>query len=228
LVASGLADRARAAFVVAPNAYTNAEAPVETIYPFRGANDPSALQWILPAANFAAVAPGSLFTGIGFRLNASSAGVTTAVNFAEWNLQLSTAINPALSLSTTLATNIGADVVTVRSGPLSIPANAFPTGPSPPGFYAIPFTTPFAYNGGELVVTLRHTGHPGSHELVSNDAVAAGALGNTVGGSFTSTTGTVNFFNFPVARFTVTPEPQCLVLLAIGLLAMTSFRRRVI
>ncbi len=146
------------------------------------------------------------------------------INIVQWNWQRSTGTNPVLTLSSTFANNNGPNVVTVRSGALSISAGTFPSSGSPRGFYTIGFTTPFTYTGGEVVVTMRHTSHAGSSFL--NDAVNVGALGNTLGNVFDSTTGSTNFFHFPVTRFTVTPEPGSLVLAAIGVLAASARRRR--
>ena len=66
---------------------------------------------------------------------------------------------PFGSQTTTFASNfVGAPTV-VRTGPLTIPAGAFPVGPNPRPFGSnIALTTPFVYTGGNLLVEIRHTG----------------------------------------------------------------------
>ena len=227
LTAYSIGDRAGATEVVAPNVFTNSEAPAITIGVFRGENLDVAFQWILPASDFAAVPTGSPLTAIGFRLNGSSLPAGAA-DFAQWNLQLSSANNPSLTLSETFANNIGPDVVTVRSGPLSIPANVFPFGQSPNEFFDIPFTTPFVYHGGEMVVTLRHTAHSGVQGMIEIDADSVfNNRGNSVAvAGFADTTGIVHFANFPVTRFTFVPEPSGLAPVAIAVALLSAYRRR--
>jgi len=93
------------------------------------------------------------------------------------------------------------DLVTVRSGPLRIPAGGLPGahGDGVPSAFGIviPFTQTFAYVGGDLVVTIRHSGAQtigtvGGPVLVSPllDALPVGASGYGLLGSAISGSGT--------------------------------------
>jgi len=47
----------------------------------------------------------------------------------------------------------------VRSGALTVPQGSFPTGGNPNTFgFEIQFSTPYLYDGQDLLITLRHTG----------------------------------------------------------------------
>lgn len=227
---SALAMGQAAATVVAPNAFEAVEAPGTTFVPFR--SGPFTFQWVLPASDFAGVSPGTQLTSIGFRLDGGELSNTQALNFAQWNLQLSTPQSPFPTLSTTFADNIGADAVTVRSGPLTVPIGALIGGPGPNPFFEIPFTTPYSYTGASLLVTLSHTGHVGGGGEPAMDAVAvASGLGNSVGeNGFDETSGRADFFQFPVTRFgtqsTALPEPGTLVLFGLGLAGLGFATRR--
>ncbi len=221
---STIGDHTIAATIVAPNVYAAAEAPHLAVGVFRGGNVDHTFQWIFPASDFTKVPLGSRITAIGFRINGASAGQRLSASFAQWNLQLSSSNNPSLTLSSVFDDNIGPDVVTVRSGPLTLTANSFPSGPNPNQFYDILFSTPYVYNGGELLMTLRHTAHSGPQSLIENDADAvASGYGNSVGviSGFTDSFGIAKFGNFPVTRFTYVPEPTGLLLGAAGVFVMS-------
>jgi hypothetical protein len=221
--------KAKASTIVAPNIYTTTEAPSDTVGIFRGGNSPLTFQWVLPASDFSTVPIGSLMTAIGFRLDARLANLPISpINIAQWNLQLSKSTSASLILSSTFASNIGPDVVTVRSGPLTIPALAFGSSSVPNPFYDILFATPYVYKGGNLLITLRHTSHSGEQSLITNDADAvSGGRGQSNGSSgFTSTTGITDFYNFPVTQFTFVPEPASLLLAASGVAPIIGPRRR--
>jgi hypothetical protein len=81
--------------------------------------------------------------------------------FAQYNIQLSTSNFAPLSLSIVYADNIGPDVVTVRSGPLTLPDGSFTNSAGAPNAFGpiITFPTPYTYAGGDLLITIRHTGH---------------------------------------------------------------------
>jgi hypothetical protein len=220
---------ATAATIVAPNVFTSSDAPGATVGVFRGGNADITFQWVFPASDFSTVPLGSPITAIGFRLDlGNTTRPASPINIAQWNLQLSKSTSASLTLNPTFAANVAPDVVTVRSGPLTIPVNAFPGLQNPNPFYDIPFTTSYLYTGGNLLVTLKHTAHSGEQSLISNDAdVVSGGRGQSNSNSgFTATSGDTNIFHFPVTRFTFVPEPASLLLVGCGLMPFALVSRR--
>lgn len=106
--------------------------------------------------------------------------------FAAFDVSFSQSVNPPGSLSTNYLDNIGPDVVVVREGPLSFDAGVFPGGAVSPMVndfgMVIPFDTPYVYTGGDLLITIRHTGHGGSNGFL-----------DTVGSPFTQAIGVSSY-----------------------------------
>jgi len=111
---------------------------------------------------------GARVTGITWRLSTwivhpDWPGVGNTANYSNYDIYLSQSNNPPGSLSTTYTDNIGADVVQVRGGPLSLADAFFPGGALTPSVNPygalIQFTTPYVYQGGDLLLTIRHTGN---------------------------------------------------------------------
>lgn len=223
-----------AAVIVAPNAYESAEADATLSGPFQA--NPITLQWIFAASQFSSITSGTQLTAIGFRLNGGSDTLPVSdVDFTDWNLQLSSSLNAVGSLSATFANNIGPDAVTVRSGALTIPASSFPGGATPNGFYFIPFSTAYTYNGGDLLLTLTHTGGMGAAGPLgfANDALtlgtAPGITDTVLQNSYQAGSGSAQFFNSPVTAFRTdgaVPEPSALFLAGAGLAVLGLLRRR--
>jgi hypothetical protein len=107
--------------------------------------------------------PGSKIHGLAFRLYIGQATwPPTPRNWSDYSVQLSTATRPPGTLSPTFADNVGADAVTGRSGALSIPTEAYLGGGNPNAFGpALTFNAPYVYQGGDLLITLRHNGSGG-------------------------------------------------------------------
>ncbi len=200
-----------AAAVVAPNANAASEGNANISGPFQASG--ITFQWIMAASQFASVPAGTQLTAIGFRLDGESATLPTGnLAYTNWNLQLSTSLNAVGSLSAAFASNIGGDVTSVKSGALTINANSFSGGAGPTPFFFIGFTTPYTYNGGNLLVTLRHDTSTGTG--FANDGVTFSSIpgiGDTVlANTFAATIGTAQSFNMPVTAFqfnTAVPEP---------------------
>src|SRR5262249_46372646 len=121
-------------------------------------------QELIDPNQLSALHVGNRIGGMGFRL-ATVAGYTDSwppvdITWSGYQVVLSTSPNDVAHISNTFANNIGADAVTVRDGPLTLPTNSFVGGavfPDINPFYLmIPFSTPFTYNGGTLSVTIRH------------------------------------------------------------------------
>ncbi len=110
-------------------------------------------------------ASGGQITSMQFRLyNASTTFPTANVTFNQYDVQFSESDAASFAAgqlaSTTFATNMGANVTMVRSGPLTILANELPAGNPAPFNFVMPFTTPYNYVGNtDIVVTIRHTGY---------------------------------------------------------------------
>ena len=216
-----------AATVVAPNGFEAVEGPEGINGPFAG--EARTTQWVFPAADFAGITPGTELISIGFRVNGGATTNAQELNFAQWNLQLSTPQAPFPTLSTTFADNIGADVVTVRSGPLTIPIGALIGGPGPNPFFDLAFTTPYTYTGGPLLVTLNHTG--AGIPVSTSVAIGSGSglIGTVAATSFEADVG-IGGFNGPITRFgtesVALPAPGTLMLFGLGLAGLGLAARR--
>ena len=117
-------------------------------------------QLLIDAAELAGIPAGSSITGITYRMYTGAAAAFPPTN-ATW-ADYTISVGPGVALgsaSTTFASNFSGAASTVRSGPLTITAGTFTSGASPNAFGTyIPFTTPYVYPGGNLVIEIRHTG----------------------------------------------------------------------
>jgi hypothetical protein len=208
-------------FDVAPNA--NASANGNSVQFFiLDTNSPITFQWDVAASQLTSLV-GLNITALGFRLPGGSSTIGSAINFASFNLQLSGSLNPLGSLSSTPASNVAANAVTVYNAPLTIPANSLIGGAGPNPFYLIDFTTPFLYTGGDLLMTLQRTGEA----PFSVDANTVDSRGDTVG--CTSGTCQAQFFNYPITEFRATsavPETSSVLLMATVALGCLALRRK--
>jgi hypothetical protein len=220
----------RGAQIVLPAGNTATEASADLLGPF--ANRDMTMQWVFASSELTGLLPGSTVTGIGLRLNAGQLdrpGID--VTYSSWELQLSPSANAAGSLDTTFAANVGPGAVTVRTGPLTIPAATLPGGAGPNPFHFIPFTTPYIYTGGDLLFTLRQDGTAGG-PLFTVDAVRLSDLpgiADTVRAEDAiAATGQAHFFNVPVTalQFTPVPEPGASIVTSAGLLVLAMWARR--
>ncbi len=122
---------------------------------------------------------GSTITSMAFRLNGGAANdwPSADLSWNNYDVQLSTSNYPPGQLNDFFEENIGDNVVSVRSGPLTINRNSFTGGSNPNTFGAqIAFTTPFVYPGGPLLVTIRHDGNSSSHALLDAAPDTTGAI----------------------------------------------------
>src|SRR5262249_26979599 len=133
------------------------------------------------------------------------------------------------TLSPNFAENIGPDAVVVRSGPLTIPANFFPGGSSPNPFALIPFSTPYVYRGGDLLLTIRHSGRSGTM-TVRTDGNTVDSFGRAIFGEGPDATTALSLnANYPITElvFQAVPEPSTLMPAAFAALAgLGAFWRR--
>ncbi len=196
---------ARAQFLVLPGVGeqgSNTNTPVQV--------GERSIQFVYDAAQLAGLPLGARLTGMAYRLNtAQPTGPATDRTFASYDVQLATSsrVRPGL-LSPAYASNMGADLATVRSGPLTIAANSFPGGTGPNAFGPeIPFSTPFSYAGGHLVVLVRHTGNGVDAPILDAASDLPGSVQAriaTAAGAYTATTSTGGGVT-PVVRWTWQP-----------------------
>jgi hypothetical protein len=218
--------------IVVPNAYTNTEAPNDINGPFSGSA--ITFQFQLSASQFGSVPIGSSITGIGFRLDSSYATSepTLSQTYANYQIVLSSATNALNSLSDTFANNEGADATLVYNAPLVLGPNALVGGSSPNPFLLLTFSTPYVYEGGDLVTTILYNNPTGSSPMsIDVDGLSSGdGIGNVVlFDGYNSPTGSGGY-NYPVTEFVFgassVPEPSTFALAGAGAIACWLLRRR--
>jgi hypothetical protein len=120
---------------------------------------------------------GQDLTAIVWRIPASATGnwPTAEVIFTSYDIYLSGSVPPS-DRSLIFAENIVGPQTQVRTGGLTIPASAYPSGGSPNGFGPeITFNDPYLYTGGHLLIEIRHTGFTGTSRSI--DAVGTAISG---------------------------------------------------
>jgi hypothetical protein len=182
-------------------------------------NDGRTYQFVYAASELR-LNPGSTLTGINWRVSSYTSLPSWPeqdATFASYEITLSPSLHPPGSLSEIFANNIGAGAVTVRSGPLTIQANSFSGGEVAPAVNAwgptIQFSTPYVYQGGDLLVTVRHSGNATEYGQYL-DSIGQGDLVNGYG---TLVQGYYNTWataedgwaaSVPVSRFSFSWIPQ--------------------
>lgn len=148
LVASAVAQST----VVLPNGYANVEGGSSNAFPWGRGGIGLAIQTIYDSSHFTLQGINSpiLITGLKWRPN-TGVGLTASSYTAGCTVKCSTSPLDWAGLSTTMASNRGANETTCYSGVVSWAAQAAQTGPTPFGI-SVPFQTPFLYdpNGGDL------------------------------------------------------------------------------
>lgn len=173
-------------------------------------SSPYTQQAIAASSQFDTIGPASDFVGMSWRRWAGGGGAPwpgAIANFAQYDVQLSRSPNNPDSLSATIATNVGPDAVTVRSGALGLAAGSFasrgsentaPFGPD------VGFTNPYHYRGGSLLTVTRHSGQSsGSVDFLDASAFTAGSPIRALqspGAAVAATTGTSGY---TVTRYSV-------------------------
>lgn len=147
--------------VMTPNFLATAEGSNGLAMP---ASDTTA-QVIIPASQLLPIDVGSAITGLSLRQSPSGGSLgfpATTTALTRFDVSIASAANGPLGASDTFANNIGPDEVIVRSGPLTVPAGAFPYSGdfhvNSENAWYVPFTRAYVYTGGDLVVTMRKSG----------------------------------------------------------------------
>lgn len=200
-------------------------------------------------SQFSSITTTQAITGLEFRLTTGSgSGVSAggtwpsqALSFTDYTIQMSVASaglaadGRYLSSTTAFSYGQGANLTTVRSGALSIPAAAFSAQANTSlvneyGF-DIAFTTPYQFQPGDsIVLTLSLTGYTpaetqaffaaGTSASGQADAIVSTSSATAANASGLSAPLFVNFISSPV------PEPGLSGLLAVGAFATMLRRRR--
>jgi hypothetical protein len=154
------AGAAHPATIYVPSALSNTEGTANDTSPL-GLDVEVRLQQVYGSSLLGGLNIGDKITGITFRIDGNNTSGVPAQTVPVYELRLSQSVNAPGSMNMTFAANRGADEVIVRSGPLVIGANDFPAtaaaGPEPWGVF-IGFTTPYTYNGGNLLLELAYMG----------------------------------------------------------------------
>lgn len=130
---------------------------------YMGWNPEYSVQVFVASSQLAALPVGAGIKGMSFRCSPRTATFpVSAVQMTRFDVTLSPSVFPPLGASNVFASNIGPGAVKVRSGPMTIPAQAFPAPATPdtPAINAwyVPFTSFYVYPGGDLCVTFRGKG----------------------------------------------------------------------
>jgi hypothetical protein len=145
---------------VAPAAFKTASGPTAVNTLLRASGGPRTYQVQYARAALAELPTTAKITGLGFRLNtiATAGYPSSLVTWPNFEVTLAEATSPVAQMSSSFGANMRTPV-RVKSGPFSIDANTFPAGSSPNEFGTfVVFDTPYIYQGGDLVMMLRHPG----------------------------------------------------------------------
>lgn len=177
--------------VVAPAALDNTAGTIG--YSVFHQSTGNVLQSVYSEAELRGLRIGSLITGMSLRtvnFGGYSDWPNANTDVVRFDVTLSKSPVAPQSMSDTFALNVGSDAILVRSGPMTIPAKAFPflSSPTRPSEYRwfIQFTEPYVYKGGPLNVTIRNDSGAGGTFFYADafngpSTVAAGRWANGIG-----------------------------------------------
>lgn len=190
---------AQQASIVIPPQYANTEAPGGTAYGWGLGTAQSHVQWIYDSSYFTSqgIDHPILITRLRWRANGAST-VASGV-YSQATLKLASAAVDARSPTTTFANNVGPDLTTVYSGPVTVAAGQ---GRSPNNWFVdLQLQTPFLYDptlGADIVTEFAVppstlTGSTANHDAVFDasttppQTILGGRCQSTT--SYTATTG---------------------------------------
>jgi hypothetical protein len=238
-VGLALASGARAQVVVAvPNVFTNTTGSglSQVLIGIQG--NPRTSQFIWDTNQLTGLI-GMEITGVRYRLHTAipNGYPLQTTTWSDYRISAGPSVTPALATGT-YASNFLTPPTLVRSGPLTVPPFAWPTGgsgsnPDPWGVF-IPFDTPYIYTGGPLAMLFTHPGSDNPNQgNALLDSTSSSSAGNGVdytnigSAGFNATTGASTVFSTIIQLSAVpAPEPTSLVLVGMaGALVIPMFRR---
>ena len=219
---------------VVPEEYASTEAGSSDNAPL-GASEQH-FQQVFSSALLTNLSVGDWIDAIAFRVDGNETALP-AQTIPIYDISLSESPNAPGSLSATFADNRGADFLTVRSGPLTINAGDFPGGSSPNDFGWIQFSTPYQYQGGDLLIEVDYQGFSAGRDADAAYSFSASLAQTAFGNGYNSTTADAGLYaEALVVGFSImtdpVPEPSVLlvfgicVLLLVPVLAEKNPRRK--
>ena len=181
-------------------------------------------QQVISAAHLAAIPSGSSITQLTLRasnfgtLNPLGSWPPVSLTYTTFDIYLARAARSPGSMSTTFSDNvIPGTEVRVRSGALTIPAGAFSNFVALPG--ANPWgldiqLAPFPYTGGDLILTIRHSGHqtPLTPRLYTDSLINTASGMQSIGApGVAATTGSAEQGQPAIVRVRYIPPAGCYV-----------------
>ena len=168
---------------------------------------------------------GNWIDGIAFRVDGNETAVP-AQTIPIYDISLSESPNAPGSLSATFADNRGADFLTVRSGALTLNAGDFPGGSSPNNFGWISFSTPYQYQGGDLLIEVAYQGFSAGRNADAVYPFTANLAQTAFGNGYSSTTADAGLYaealvmGFSISSVDPIPEPSAFFMLGVGFLLL--------
>ncbi len=166
-------------------------------------------QQIIAAEDLRDIPVGSVIDHLWFRNSFSSAATPASdASTSDFEVEMSTSARRPADVSTTFATNIGADNVRVHDGLLAIPANTLPAGSTEKHGMLVRFQRAFVYRGGDVCLTIRHRGFTVDSGNIEAPIVATSVGAAVFDASFGAATGSLLGFGGRVAglRLGYTPS----------------------
>ncbi len=194
--------------IIVPGEYATTEANTSDNAPL-GATEQHFQQVFSPSL-LTGLSVGDWITGIGFRVEGNETAVP-AQTVTAYNIGIGQSLFAPGSLSSTFADNRGADFTMARTGPLTINAGDFPGGSSPNNMGWIPFSTPYQYEGGNLLIEISYEGFSAGRDADAAYPYTSGLAQTAFGTGFGSTTADAGIYDeaivFGFSTISV-PEPS--------------------
>lgn len=178
---------------------------------------------------------GELITGLALRLDTAAVSQSSALAFSDYEITLAKAANPFGSISANFAANMIAPMKVLDAG-LTVPADSYPSGGTPNAWGpALSFDSPYAYQGGDLVLLFSHTGNGTAtlhfDQLANNSDLVGNAIGKSFYAQFSegfqAELATDLGVGIAGLQFTVVPEPaEYAALTGLALLGMAFWMRK--